>query len=273
MTKQELEKAFKHLSMIDLGTHYLFDNLELYNTVTEETKRYRSLDEVLADPEIKAKLDKITFNYFSGGRGAGSEKMGGGFRSASDGGGNGPDKTYSAHPAEFNEGGRSHNMETVLGKFVRKYGDAKREYAVSVDEQGFAHSYRIGNADSVSIAATGKNHTIIHNHPSGGNFSKKDLLSTASSKNLKGIIATNSSSYYHFEKTKNFDSQSFSKAVNKAKWPATMSYSQGADWWLKKNQKKYGYKYGHKTVDYAKAGTSYSKVGKGYMRDDNIPLF
>lgn len=271
MTKQELEKAFKHVSMIDLGTHFLFDNLELYNTVTEETKQYQSFDEVLADPVIKAKLDKITFNYFSGGRGAGSEKMGGGFTSAS--GGDGPDKTYSAHPAEFNEGGRSHNMETVLGKFVQKYGNADREYAVSVDEQGFAHSYRIGNAHSVSIAAAGKNHTIIHNHPSGGNFSKADLLSVASSKNQKGIVATNSSSYYHFEKSKNFDSQSFSKAVNKAKWPAKMSYDQGADWWLKKNQKKYGYKYSQKTVDYAKAGTSYSKVGKGYMRDDNIPLF
>lgn len=33
------------------------------------------------------------------------------------------------------------------------------------------------------------------------------------------------------------------KAVKKAQWPAKYSYDKGADWWLKKNAKKYGYKY------------------------------
>lgn len=246
MTKQELEKAFKYLNMIELDKYFLYDDLELYNKYTGETKQYQSLDEILADKYLKSQLDKITFNYFSGGRGAGSGKMGGGFTSASDRGGDGPDKTYSAHPAEFNNGGRFHNQETGIQTFISKYGKANKEYAISIDEQGFAHSYRIGNAHSVSIAAAGKNHTIIHNHPSGGNFSKADLLTTAANSNQKGIVATNSKKAYRFEKTSKFDSKGFTKAVNNAKWPTKFDYDKGADWWLKKNAQKYGYIYSYK---------------------------
>ncbi|HEM3577548.1 TPA: hypothetical protein U1C15_001189 [Streptococcus suis] len=64
MTKQELEKAFNYLNMIELDKYFLFDNLELYNRETGETKQYQSLDEVLEDEYLKSQLDKITFNYF-----------------------------------------------------------------------------------------------------------------------------------------------------------------------------------------------------------------
>ncbi|WP_069987642.1 hypothetical protein [Streptococcus agalactiae] len=259
-----------HLNMIDLGTHFLYSDLELYNTETFESKFYKDIDELLADKEIVKKLDAIEFNFLNGGRGASSGKMGGGFQNGADHGKK--DNTYSANPAEFNAGGRKHNVETVLAKFVDKYGSAKREYGVSVDEQGFAHSYRVGNAHSVSITAAGKNHTLIHNHPGGGNFSKADLLVIAGS-NGKGIVATNKKGYYSFEKKHNFDSKAFTKAINKAKWPKKLSYDEGADWWLKKNAKKYGYSYGKKSVNYSKGGTGYDKVGKSWMRDDNIPLF
>lgn len=46
-----------------------------------------------------------------------------------------------------------------------------------------------------------------------------------------------------FEKTDKFNPNKFVKAVKKAQWPAKYSYDKGADWWLKKNAKKYGYKY------------------------------
>ena len=32
-------------------------------------------------------------------------------------------------------------------------------------------------------------------------------------------------------------------AVDKAQWPSNLDYNAGADWWLKRNAKKYGYKY------------------------------
>ena len=127
-----------HLNMIDLGTHFLYSDLELYDTETFESKFYKDIDELLADKEIVKKIDAIEFNFLNGGRGASSGKMGGGFQNGADHGKK--DNTYSANPAEFNAGGRKHNVETVLAKFVDKYGSAKREYGVSVDEQGFAHS-------------------------------------------------------------------------------------------------------------------------------------
>ncbi|HFI2472183.1 TPA: hypothetical protein ACGO11_000512 [Streptococcus suis] len=64
MTKQELEKAFNYLNMIELDKYFLYDDFELYNRETGETKQYQSLDEILADEYLKSQLDKITFNYF-----------------------------------------------------------------------------------------------------------------------------------------------------------------------------------------------------------------
>lgn len=275
MEAKKLKELFeKYLNMINLGDYYLYSDLELYHVTTGESRFYKTVEEVIADKEVNALLDGIQFNIFSGGRGASSGKggkgdkggLGGGFTSAKDG----PDKSYSANPAPFNYGGRSQNLDSVVSKFINDYGSAKREYAVSVDDQGFAHSYRIGNAHSVSIIA-GPGHTVVHNHPSGGNFSKADLLNTAGS-NRKGIIATNKDSYYHFEKTQKFDAKGFTKAVNNAKWPKKMSYDEGADWWLRKNASKFGYKYDKKKPGIA--GThDYTKLsGGGYISPSSLPF-
>ena len=72
-----------HLNMIDLGTHFLYSDLELYNTETFESKFYKDIDELLADKEIVKKIDAIEFNFLNGGRGASSGKMGGGFQNSS----------------------------------------------------------------------------------------------------------------------------------------------------------------------------------------------
>lgn len=58
-------------------------------------------------------------------------------------------------------------------------------------------------------------------------------------------------STYKFTKNENFKAKEFIKAVKKAQWSTDLDYDRGADWWLKKNQKAYGYKYSH-TGNFAK---------------------
>lgn len=230
----------------------IFNDYELYNLTTGESKQYSNLDELLKDNEDVAHIiadAKAFYLEYDGGRGAGSGgkgEMGGGFTNA--GGSGRKEEGYGKKllNAELNYGqSKGNSIESVLGRFQKKYGDAKREYAVAVDENGYVHDHVQGGSVSVPIAG-GKGQTIIHNHPSGGNFSKADLVSTASTQE-KGIIATSSNtskkSTYHFEKASHFKPKEFIKAVNKAKWPKEYSYDKGADWWLKNNASKYGYKY------------------------------
>ena len=87
-----------------------------------------------------------------------------------------------------------------------------------------------------------KGQMVVHNHPGGGNFSDGDLLSI-SMESSKGIVAVGKDKTYTFTKNKNFKPKEFSKAVRKAQWPVEYSYDKGADWWLRNNAKKYGYKY------------------------------
>ena len=82
---------------------------------------------------------------------------------------------------------------------------------------------------------------VYHNHPSGGAFSKADLITTASTA-ARGIVASGKNGDYIFRKTQKFDSVGFQKAVNAAKTTAK-DYSAGVDTWLKRNAKKYGYTY------------------------------
>lgn len=96
------------------------------------------------------------------------------------------------------------------------------------------------------------NMTLVHNHPSGGNFSDGDLQTVATTK-ARGIIAMSSNSKnsgraYHFQKNQNFKAKEFVKAMNNAKWPTKYDYDKGADWWLKKNQRAFGYKYSSKKL-------------------------
>lgn len=66
---------------------------------------------------------------------------------------------------------------------------------------------------------------------------------TAQDKNASGIIATSSKETCTLSKTKRFNAKDFSKAVQNAKWPKKYDYDKGADWWLRKNAKDYGYIY------------------------------
>ena len=128
--------------------------------------------------------------------------------------------------------------------FVSKYSNEDHEFGVAVDELGYVHSHIEGGKSSVAISGK-KGQTILHNHPSGGNFSDSDLLSVSMG-NEKGIVAVGKNGNYSFSKNSNFKANEFAKAVKSAKWPTKYDYDKGADWWLKKNAKKYGYTYSYK---------------------------
>lgn len=250
MKANVLNDIFKHISFLYVGDYMLSDKLELYDE-DDNILKFESVDECLKyqfsnGETISDRLDKIEFEWvYNGGRGSsGNSEMGGGFTSANTGN---DEKTISLHPAEFNNQGRFSTPEAVFEHFENKYGNRDREYGLSVDDAGFVYRHVQGGRSSVAISAHGKNHTIIHNHPSGSNFSHADLSSFARDKNAKGIIATGTKggklNRYHIVKTNKFDGAKFERAMKKAKWPKNLSYDEGASWWLNKNAKKLGFKF------------------------------
>lgn len=227
----------------------IFSDYELYSFKTKKGKKYNNIQELCNKNkkvrEIIKKTEKFIIN-FDGGRGASSEKgkMGGGFNHSPHKGDYYNDEKLLNAQLNINTD-KKHSIDAVLGRFQDKYGNAKKEYGIAVDDLGYVHEHIKGGKTSVGVKG-GEGQTIIHNHPSGGNFSDSDLLSVASTKN-KGIIATSSNTNkkatYRFEKTNKFKAKEFIKAVKKAQWLTSMSYDKGADWWLKNNADKYGYKY------------------------------
>ena len=174
--------------------------------------------------------------------------MGGGFNHASQRGRKAENYGATQFPARLNTGtgGRYKSYDKTLRKFEKLYKNAEVEYGASIDENGYATRLIVGG--SVSVPITGaKGEMILHNHPSGGNFSDGDLLSIAKGSE-KGIVAVGSNvkknrMRYTFTKTSHFKAKEFIKAVPKARWPKGYNYDKGADWWLRRNAKKYGYKY------------------------------
>lgn len=179
-----------------------------------------------------------------GGRGASglSGEMGGGFNHAPQGR---KEEDYGKveFPAIFNTQGRFATQDEAIRLFNERYKDASREYGISVDAQGFVHKHIRGGATSVPISAHGKDHIVVHNHPSGGAFSDSDLLAAAQDRHASGIVATAGKVSHVFKKGKNFDAIGFAKAVKKAKWPKEYTYDKGVKWWMNKNAKTYGFSY------------------------------
>lgn len=228
----------------------LFSDLELYSFSTGKSILFGDFQSLyehdLPDGETFGDLvdrtDAFEFS-FDGGRGASSGMMGGGFNHASDSGrGEGTGRTR--YPSELNIGGRYQDYNGTLKAFSDRYKSADHEFGITVNSEGFVTQHIEGGKSSVRIASF-NNETVIHNHPNGSNFSDTDLISTASSRS-SGIVAVGSQNTYTMAKGKNFDSKGFIKAVKSAQWPAQYDYNKGADWWLSKNQKKYGYTYSRK---------------------------
>lgn len=245
MKKEELKEVFEHWTAIDVGECILYDNLELEDPRTGVTRSYKDIDEVFADKDLAERLEKMEVvrlrHSLNGGRGASSGSRQG-FGSAGRGqAGEGSGRPL--FPAEFNNQGRFVSQDETIKRFMDKYKDSPIEYAISVDNQGFVHHAASGRTTSVELPTIGKGHMIVHNHPSGGNFSSVDLKTTALLKQAKGIVATTPTGAHRFTKGNNFNARGFEKALRNASWPKSMGYDKRAAHWLKSNAKKFGYTY------------------------------
>lgn len=256
MERKQFEETLKNNNALRLTKDLLlFNDLDLYNLKTDVFIKFNDYEELynfkVEDKTISELIeDKEEFTTeFDGGRGSNSSnsEMGGGFTSADQRGRKSDDYGNTEFPARLNVAGQRYkSYDKTLKQFEKMYKGATIEYGASVDEQGFAHRLIKGGSTSVPISGA-RGEMIIHNHPSGGNFSKQDLISIASGSE-KGIVAVGSNvskqrMRYSLVKGKNFKAKEFTRAVNKAQWPKNYDYDKGADWWLKKNAKQFGYKY------------------------------
>ena len=225
MEKESFRKLLKQRNGVEVREDlFVFNDFEVYDAATEESRKYVTFDEMWdAEEEVRTAVDDEKDGFtvtLDGGRGAGSSsgEMGGGFSNSAGGKGRGVEKML--YPASFNAiNSTSKSYDDTLKNFANKYKNADHEYGVAVDDDGF-----------------------VHNHPGGGNFSDLDLINTAKEAS-KGIVAVGSKKTYSFVKTNKFKAKEFIKAVKKAKWPKNLGYNEGADWWLRRNAKEYGYKY------------------------------
>lgn len=251
---------FRFLFKRELDVFYLTPDIVIYkkpfcveNYETGESKNFKTLDDVLEHKignetvkQMILKLEKPCTPELSGGRGA-SSGSNGTFKFGHAGGGGGGGNDSALPPAVANTKIKSKSLSGALAEFKRNHLLANREFAYEVDDNGYVHQYVKGGAHSVGISsgakvARGRKTMIIHNHPGGGAFSDSDLLSTAADRRSKGIVASGKKHDYTFEKGTHFKAQDFSRAVRNAKMTGK-DYDDAVDKWLKKNQKKYGYKY------------------------------
>lgn len=237
--------------------------LELYNLETKEViAEFDSLDEALAYEIDGITLEKrvsdwtsIAFPSLSGGRGGG--KGGGGYSGGfPEGSHKGKDGSKADFPARMNvKVNINHSYSDMLKAFTETHGSAEKEHGVVVDEYGFTTKYVHGNKGYITGLLEGSSKgMVIHNHPSSGwpVFSKADVVNTALSAR-KGIVAVSTkegrteetakyAGTYTFVKGQHFDTAGFVKAVNTARISGK-DLNSATHSWLKRNQKKFGYKY------------------------------
>ncbi len=220
----------------------------LYDSEKDNITEYGTVENLLCENSevaaIVAKADNFDTHY-DGGRGSRSlsGKYGGGFSHADDGGGYGGGDRRTMFAASFNAlGSKQRTYDETLRQFARKYADADHEFGITVqNDSGFVTQHVEGAAHSVGIWGK-RGETVIHNHPSGSNFSDSDLISVSTS-NESSIVAVGRGKTYTFSKGPNFNPVSFVRAVKHARWPIEYDYNKGADWWLRKNAGKFGYTY------------------------------
>ena len=124
----------------------IFNDYELYNFKTNESKQYKNLDELLKDNPSVAKIIEESDAFYldwSGGRGSGSggkAKMGGGFSSAKEQGGG---KNERLLPAELNYGeSKGNSVDAVLGRFQSKYGyNDGADWWLKANQKKYGYTY------------------------------------------------------------------------------------------------------------------------------------
>lgn len=222
---------------------YLFfpKTMELMDTENDTVRTFDSFDDLFADADFSQGVSALESVLIDPDGGRGSSSSSSSRYRFTNARSSGSEQSVAHFPSEFNTGEKLQSFDIALDRFSSRHANSDVEYAIAVDEQGFVHQYIQGGATSVAIA--GRNgQMIIHNHPSGGNFSKADMLSTAQVSGERGIVASGKNGDYIFTKGKNFNSAGFAKAVNSAR-PYGKSYDDAIGKWLTKNQTKYGYTY------------------------------
>lgn len=223
---------------------------EVYNSQTEESIEFDTLKDAAAykinDTTIESMIEELDTVEITrcGGRGAsGGESYSVGGNGIS---GDGRGTTTADFPARVNTRVKVKSEHEAIQEFRKmvKERDSSREHGIEVDRNGFAYQYRHGGSSSIQISSRARGTLIVHNHPNNSSFSKADLLSTSQSKNERGVVATHSKGYRKFEKGSHFKATEFMKAVSKAK-ARGKDFNDATDKWLKRNQRRYGYKFTH----------------------------
>lgn len=146
------------------------------------------------------------------------------------------------YPAEANTQIKTKTYEGGLKQFSKAFKNADREYAYEMGEQGEVYQYRVGKKHSVTPDnQRHKGTSLLHNHPSGSNFSGADLRAFANT-GYKRVVAVGSKYTYTIERTGHFNKKGFMKMLSTAK-ASSDDYNKSVHKLLFENASKYGYKY------------------------------
>ena len=244
MTVEQFRRLYKYVNAVYSGDYIIFKvskhRWELYHIPTEETSVFKTFDELAKNGVVARIIDTYTERELKLDMPKPPRSTQRDTFSDSDDLGN--DETTNDFPSRVNIDKAKSTEDKTLQQFRRMYANADEEHGFAVDEQGYITVYKHGNASSVSWTPgelAGK--LVYHNHPSGSAFSKADMLTTAQTR-ARGIVASGRNGDYIFVKTQKFDAIGFQKALSGAK-TAAKNYDEGVDRWLRRNAKKYGYKY------------------------------
>lgn len=144
-------------------------------------------------------------------------------------------------PAYANVRIKNKTLEGAMSEFRRTHIDSDHEWAYVVDSQGFVTKYVEGNKNSVYVRSNDRNSMILHNHPKGGAFSRRDMINIANS-GAKGVVASGKKYDYIFQKGTHFRTEDFILAIIDARLKGK-NYDDAVHKWLTDNQRTYGYKY------------------------------
>lgn len=231
------------------GGIYLFKRKHgrwcVWNSETDEEKEFDSLHVVFpykpaGDKTVKELIESLETmdSRLDGGRGAGSGQVFS-FGHAPDENGLRTDK--SDLPVRMNIATTTKTPEGAIAAFRKAYGNSNVEHGISIGQEGYTNRLVHGMSHSVAIGPARAGDLIVHNHPGGGSFSDSDLISTARDRS-RGIVATHPKGYRIFTKMSHFDAEKFTRALKRAR-PRGKNYDDAVDKWLKRNQRKYHYRF------------------------------
>lgn len=233
-------------NMVELNDTYIMfkqpgNTWELWNSDTDESEQIKDLESNELAKNLIESLDDIVFDV-EGGRGAsgtGANK----YDWRDDAGR--PGKTKNDFTSRMNNKIKTKTENDAIAVFRKKHGVSDKEHLIQIDKNGFVHTYSHGGKGAVGLPnRIHKGSTLVHNHPNNSSFSPADMLALAGTK-AKSIVATHNGGYRKVTKGTHFDAVGFTKAVATARKNGLHGKDGNAavDNFLKRNQKKYGYKF------------------------------